>query len=186
VVALGALACSLVASEARALPPIPDRWEHLDPRPANELTLESMTLGEFAGVAVGYRRGLGRHLSLGAHLEYAYPNPGYGQLVGFGHRVALTAWIKRPWTGVFFTASFALGHQFLVTLPELASVALGGGLDMGWSWDLPYQLNLAFSVGLRRMSVVEESTQICTLPDQCIFVSERFRPRFALSFGRRF
>src|SRR5262245_3460801 len=61
-----------------------DRWEHLDPRPRNQLLIQAITLGNFAGVDLGYRRGLGRHFSLGGLLEYAYPHPGYGQLQGFG------------------------------------------------------------------------------------------------------
>lgn len=119
-------------------------------------------------------------------LEYAYPNPGYGQLQGFGHTLELAAWIQRPWTGVFFSATFTVGHQFLISIPELNSVALGAGAAIGWAWDLPFNLNLGVSVGVRRMGVVKRSTQICTVPGQCIFVAEGFKPRFALSFGYRF
>ena len=148
--------------------------------------MQATTLGDFAGVGLGYRRALGHHFSLGARLEYAYPNPGYGQLEGFAHTVEAVGWIKRPWTGMYFSASVAVGHQFLISLPELSSVALGGGAAIGWSWDLPFHLNLDVSAGLRRMRMVKEATQICTIEDQCIFTSERFRPRFALSFGYRF
>jgi hypothetical protein len=171
---------------ARAIDPIPDRWEHLDPRPHNEIVLVATTLGNYAGFDLGYRRGLGRHLSLGALLEYAYPNPGYWQLQGFAHTVELAAWVQRPWTGIYFAATLTVGHHYMFSLPELNSVALGGGAAMGWSWDLTDRLNVAFSAGIRRMGVVRRSTQICTLSDQCIFIAEGFKPRFALTFGYRF
>src|SRR5690606_41580257 len=53
-----------------------------------------------------------------------------------------------------------LGQQFAVSLPRLATVALGGGVSMGWSWDLTRHVNVAFSGGLRRMGVIrsEEHT----------------------------
>lgn len=163
-----------------------DRWEHLDPRPRNLIVLEHNTLGDFAGVDVGYRRALGRHFSLGATLEYAYPNPGYGQLQGFAHTLEAAVWIKRPWAGVYFSAAFTVGHQFVFALPELRTVALGGGAAIGWSWDLTAHLDLGFSLGIRRMGVVERSTQICTVPNQCIFTADGFKPRFTLTFGYRF
>lgn len=163
-----------------------DRWEHLDPRPRNLFLIEAITLGDFAGVDLGYRRAFGRHFSVGALLEYAYPKPGYGQLQGFGHTLEGIVWVKRPWTGVYFAATFTIGHQFVFSLPELRSVALGGGAAIGWAWDLTAQLGLGLSVGLRRMGVVERSTQICTVDDQCIFVEDGFKPRFALTFGYRF
>jgi hypothetical protein len=185
---LGCLLGGLLGpSSARALDPIPDRWESLDPRPRNEFVLQATTLSDFAGLDIGYRRGLGRHFSLGALLEYAYPNPGYAALLGFAHTLEGIVWVQRPWTGVYFATTFTVGHQFLVSVPQLRSIALGGGAALGWSWDLePYNLNLGFSVGLRRMGVVERSTQICTVPDQCIFVAEGFKPRFTLTFGYRF
>ncbi|PRP92298.1 hypothetical protein ENSA5_50170 [Enhygromyxa salina] len=148
--------------------------------------LDALFLSDFAGVELGYRRGLGRHLSVGALLEYAYPNPGYGHLVGFGHTLEVIGWLKRPWTGVYFAAHLTLGHQFVVSLPRLRSVALGGGASIGWSWDLTSHINVAFSGGLRRMGVVARTPQICTLPEQCVFTSPGFQPRFTLSFGYRF
>ena len=163
-----------------------DRWEHLDPRLRNQVALEAIVLGDFFGVDFAYRRAFGRHVSVGAMLEYTYPNPGYGHLVGFGHTLEVVGWIKRPWTGVFFSAHFTLGHQFVISLPELSSVALGGGASMGWGWDLTPHLNLALAGGLRRMGVVEQSDQICTLPGQCIFTAPGFKPHFTLSFAYRF
>jgi hypothetical protein len=180
-----ALAC-LAPARAHAIDPVRDRWEFLDPRDPNQVYLDAMTLGDYAGVGIGYRRGLGRHMSLGAQLEYAYPNPGYAHLVGFGHTVEVVGWLERPWTGVYFAATVTVGHQFAVSLPGLSSVALGGGASMGWSWDLTRHANLAFSGGLRRMGVVHRSTQICTVPGQCIFIAEGFRPRFTVTFGYRF
>ena len=174
------------AAGPRLDPRFADRWEHLDPRPANQFLINATTLGNFAGFDLGYRRGIGRHFSLGALLEYAYPNPGYGQLQGFGHTLETNVWIKRPWTGVYFSAALTIGHQYLFSLPELRSVAVGGGAGMGWSWDLTPHLNVGFLAGIRRMGVVERSTQICTVPNQCIFVAEGFKPRFSLTFGYRF
>lgn len=167
-------------------PRFADRWEHLDPRPRNELMFVATTLGRFAGFDLGYRRGLGRHFSLGALLEYAYPRPGYWQLQGFAHTLEAAVWVKRPWTGVFFTAGFTVGHQYLVSLPALRSVAIGGGAAIGWSWDLTQHLNVSFSGGIRRMGVVDRSPQICTVPGECVFVTEGFHPRFTLNFGYRF
>jgi len=174
-------------SQARAIEPIPDRWEALDPRPPNELVLQAITLSDFAGVDFGYRRGIGRHFSLGALLEYTYPNPGYGNLQGFGHSLEGIVWVQRPWTGVYFATTVTVAHQFLYAVPKIRSVAVGGGAALGWSWDLqPYNLNVGFSVGLRRMGVVERSSQICTVPRQCILLAEEFVPRFTLTFGYRF
>ena len=183
--AAAAFAC-WIPGEAQAIDPIPDRWEFLDPRPSNQIALEAMTLGDFFGVDFAYRRAIGRHMSVGAMLEYAYPNPGYAHLVGFGHTLEVTGWIKRPWTGVFFSAHMTVGHHFVVSLPELRAVALGGGASMGWGWDLTEHWNLAFSGGLRRMGVLETSDQMCTLPEQCIFTSPGFKPHFNLSFAYRF
>ncbi len=163
-----------------------DRWEHLDPRRRNEFMVQANTLGSFAGFDIGYRRGLGRHFSVGAMLEYAYPKPGYWQLQGVAHTLETAVWIKRPWTGVYFSAMLTVGHQFLVSLPKLHSVAIGGGAAMGWSWDLTNHINVGLSAGIRRMGVVERSTQICTVPGQCIFIIEGFEPRFSLTFGYRF
>jgi hypothetical protein len=163
-----------------------DRWEHLDPRPSNLFMIEANTLGNFAGVDLGYRRGFGRHFSLGALLEYAYPNPGYGQLQGLGHTLEAAVWVKRPWTGVFFTATLTVGHQFVFSLPELRAVAIGAGGAIGWSWDLTPHLDVGFSLGIRRMGMVERSPQICTVAGQCIFVAEGFKPRFTLTFAYRF
>jgi hypothetical protein len=118
--------------------------------------------------------------------EYAYPNPGYGQLIGFGHTLELAGWIKRPWNGLFVAASFSVGHQLLFRLPELRTVAVGGGFSVGWSWDITRHLDLAIMGGLRRMGVVDRSTQICTVGGQCIFTSQEFEPRFALTFAYRF
>ena len=148
--------------------------------------MDALTIGNFAGVGLGYRRGIGRHFSLGAIFEYAYPNPGYGHLIGFGHTLEATAWIKRPWTGMFFTGSLTVGHQFSVTLPALRTVSFGGGVAVGWSWDMTRHLNVAFSGGLRRMGILDASTQICTLAGQCIYSETGFKPRFTLSFGYRF
>lgn len=167
-------------------PRFADRWEHLDPRPRNQLALEFMILSNFTGLNLGYRRGLGRHFSLGGLLEYAYPNPGYAQLQGFAHTLETAVWIKRPWTGVYFAANLTVGHQFLFTLPELRTIAIGAGASIGWSWDLTRHINVGFSLGLRRMSVVERSTQICTVEGQCIFTAEGFLPRFTLTFGWRY
>lgn len=183
---LAALLCLSAPSSAWAIDPIPDRWEHLDPRPKNQLILEANTLGDSAGFDLGYRRGLGRHFSFGALLEYAYPNPGYGHLQGFAHSLEGAAWIQRPWIGPYVAATFTVGHQFLISIPELNAVALGGGLALGWAWDLPFNVNLGISVGLRRMSIIKRSTQICTVPGQCIFIAEGFKPRFTLTFGYRF
>jgi hypothetical protein len=163
-----------------------DRWEHLDPRLRNEFIIEATILGDFAGLDIGYRRGIGRHFSLGAMIEYAYPNPGYWQLQGVAHTLEAAIWIKRPWTGVYFSAGLTVGHQFLAPLPELRSVAVGGGAAIGWSWDLTQHINVGFAAGIRRMGVVERSTQICTRPGQCIFTAEGFKPRFTLTFGYRF
>jgi hypothetical protein len=183
---LVALAATLAPNEAAAIEPIRDRWEYLDPRAPNQVAIEAMTLGDHAGVDFAYRRGLGRHLSIGALFEYAYPNPGYGHLVGFGHTLELAGWIKRPWTGLFLTLSVTVGHQFVFGLPQLRSVALGGGASLGWSWDLTAHVNVALSGGLRRMGVVDRSTQICTVPNQCVFTQQGFKPHFALTFAYRF
>lgn len=183
---VAAMIVSSIARPARAIEPIPDRFEYLDPRPPNEFVIQATTLREFAGVDVGYRRAFGRHASVGALLEYAYPDAGYGQIQAIGHTIEVIGWIKRPWTGVYFAATLTVGHNFLVTLPELSSVAVGGGAAMGWSWDLPWHINLGVSAGLRRMAVVKRSTQICTLPNQCIMIHEDFVPRFTLTFGYRF
>jgi hypothetical protein len=176
----------LLPVRAHAIQPIRDRWEHLDPRAPNLASIGTLTLGDFAGIELGYRRALGRHMSAGALFEYAYPNPGYGHLIGFGHTLEVTGWIKRPWTGLFVSVGLTVGHQFLFQLPHLRTVALGGGVSIGWSWDITTHLNLMFSGGLRRMGVVDRSTQICTLEAQCIFTSEEFEPHFALTFGYRF
>lgn len=170
----------------RSIGPIRDRWEHLDPRLPDQAAIEATTLGDFAGVSFAYRHAVGRHLSVGAMFEYAYPNPGYGHLVGFGHTLELAGWIKRPWTGLFVAVSMTVGHQFMFGLPRLRSVAMGGGASIGWSWDLTAHVNLALSGGLRRMGVLERSTQICTVENQCIFTAAGFKPRFALSFAYRF
>lgn len=163
-----------------------DRWEFMDPRPPNLLVADALVLGNFAGIGLGYSRALGRHASVGALFEYAYPNPGYGQLIGFGHTLEVTGWIKRPWNGLFVTLGLTLGHQVLFRLPELHTIALGGNVMVGWSWDLTPHINLAISGGVRRMGVVDRSTIICTVPNQCIFVDEDFRSRFALTFAYRF
>lgn len=176
----------LLPTRAAAIEPIRDRWEFLDPRPPNQVSIDAMVLGNFAGVGFGYHRGLGRHASVAAVFEYAYPNPGYGQLIGFGHTLEVTGWIKRPWNGLFVSLGLTLGHQFLHRLPELHNLALGGSVLIGWSWDVTAHLNLALSGGVRRMGVIERSTQICTLPGQCIFTDDEFRPRFALTFAYRF
>lgn len=180
------LVASLASTQARAAEPMRDRWEDLDPRPPNQVALEALVLGDFFGVDFAFRRALGRHATLGAMFEYAYPNPGYGHLVGFGHTLELIGWIKRPWTGVFFAVHLTVGHQFVVSLPELRSVAIGGGASMGWGWDLTEHWNLALEGGLRRMGVVERSDQICTVEGQCIFTAEGFKPNFTLSFAYRF
>ena len=166
--------------------PIHDRWEFLDPRDGNQLFLDAMTLGDHAGVDIGYRRGIGRHMSVGAQFEYAYPNPGYEHLIGFGHTLEVIAWIKRPWTGVYFSATATVGHQFSVSLPLLSTVALGVGASMGWSWDLTRHINVGFSGGLRHMQVVRHAVQICTVPEQCTFALGGFKPRFTLTFAYRF
>jgi hypothetical protein len=163
-----------------------DRWEHLDPRPRNQLLIEANTLGNFAGLDFGYRRALGRHFSLGGMLEYAYPKPGYAQLQGFAHTLETVVWVKRPWTGVFFAAELNVGHQFVWSLPQLRRVAVGASAAIGWSWDLTPHINVGFSMGLRRMGIVDRSTQICTVSRQCIFVADGFQPRFTLTFGYRF
>jgi hypothetical protein len=176
----------LLPSRASAIGPIRDRWEHLDPRAPNLVSIGALTLGDFAGVELGYRRALGRHVSVGALFEYAYPNPGYAQLIGFGHTLELAGWIKRPWNGLFVAVSLTVGHQFMYQLTQLRTVALGGGVSIGWSWDLTTHLNLALSGGIRRMGILDRSTQICTLTDQCIFTSREFEPHFALTFAYRF
>lgn len=171
---------------AQAREPIPDRFDFMDPRPANEVVIQAMTLSNFAGVNLGYRRAFGRHISLGGILEYAYPDAGYGQIQALGHTVEAIGWIKRPWTGVYFAATFTVGHNFLFNVPAISSVALGGGASMGWSWDLTPHLNVGVSGGLRFMSMVKQAPEICTLPSQCVMVEENFVPRFALTFGYRF
>ncbi|GEM_PF-1937658 len=181
-----ALLGAAVPSLAHAIEPVPDRFEHLDPRPPNLFLVQATTLREFAGFDIGYRRALGRHLSLGAMLEYVYPDPGFGQTQSLGYTVEAIGWIQRPWTGVYFAANVSVGHNFLLSVPRLGSVAVGGGIAMGWSWDLPYAINLGFSAGIRRMAMVHRSSEICTLPNQCIMVREDFVPRFTLSFGYRF
>jgi hypothetical protein len=177
---------ALVPARARAIEPIRDRWEHLDPRSPNLASIGAITLGDYAGIEFGYRRALGRHTTVGTLFEYAYPNPGYGQLIGFGHTLEVAGWIKRPWTGLFVAIGLTVGHQFLHRLPELRTVALGGSVAVGWSWDVTTHINLSLSGGLRRMGVVDRSTQICTVPGQCIFTSQEFEPRFALTFAYRF
>src|SRR5690606_23881610 len=121
-----------------------DRWEHLDPRPRNQFVIEANTLGNSSGVDLGYRRAFGRHVTLGALLEWAYPNPGYWLLQGFAHTLETAVWIKRPWTGVYFAANVTVGHQFLITLPELRTIAVGAGAAIGWSWDLTEHINVGF------------------------------------------
>lgn len=172
------------AAEPRV--PTGDRFSHLDPRPANEFVIQANTLGDFAGFDIGYRRAFGRHFSLGASLEYMYPDAGFSQIQSIGHTLEAIGWIQRPWTGVYFAATFTVGHNFLFAIPSLGSVAVGGGAAMGWSWDLPFKLNVGVSLGLRRMAVVQRSPLICTLPGQCIMVAERFLPRATLTFGYRF
>jgi hypothetical protein len=167
-------------------PRFADRWEHLGPRASNQALINATTLDNFAGFDLGYRRAFGRHFSLGGLLEYAYPNPGYGQLQGFGHTLETLIWIKRPWTGVYFSAALTVGHQYMFSLPELRAVAIGGSAGMGWSWDLSDHINVGFAASIRRMGVVAHAPQICTVPNQCIFVAEGFKPRFALTFGWRF
>ena len=81
-----------IPDRAEAIEPIRDRWEHLDPRARNQIALEAMSLSDFFGVDFAYRRAIGRHMSLGAMLEYTYPNPGYGHLVGFGHTLEVIGW----------------------------------------------------------------------------------------------
>jgi hypothetical protein len=181
-----ALTLWLVPGRAHAIEPIRDRWEFLDPRAPNLVFADALILGNFAGVGLGYRRGLGRHASVGAMFEYAYPNPGYGQLLGFGHTLELTGWIKRPWNGLFVSLAMTLGHQALFRVPELHTLALGATVSIGWSWDVTAHINVGVSSGVRRMGVVQRSTEICTLPRQCIFTDEEFRPRFALTFAYRF
>ena len=175
-------------TEAQAREPtrFPDRFDFMDPRPANEFVIQSMTLSNFAGVNLGYRRAFGRHVSLGGIFEYAYPDPGYGQIQAIGHTVEVIGWIKRPWTGVYFAATFNVGHNFLFTVPGISSVALGGGASMGWSWDLTKHLNVGLSGGLRVMSMVRHAPEICTLASQCVMVKEGFVPRFTVTFGYRF
>ncbi len=181
--ALGLLAAS---SRAEANEPAPDRFYRLDPRPPNQFSFRATTFGSFAGVELGYRRGLGRHLSFGVALEYVYPDSGYGQLQAFGHSAELIAWIARPWIGPYFAATITVGHNFLFSVPELDAVSVGGGLAMGWSWDLPFNFNVGVSAGLRRMVVVERDGPICTLRNRCVFTVEEFWPRFDLTFGYRF
>jgi len=147
--------------------------------------IEANTLGNSSGVDLGYRRAFGRHVTLGALLEWAYPNPGYWLLQGFAHTLETAVWIKRPWTGVYFAANVTVGHQFLITLPELRTIAVGAGAAIGWSWDLTEHINVGFALGLRRMGVVERSTQICTVHDQCVFTADGFQPRFSLTFAWR-
>ncbi|EDM77241.1 hypothetical protein PPSIR1_17315 [Plesiocystis pacifica SIR-1] len=175
-----------LAGQAWAGRPVQDRFSSLDPRPDNQFGIESITLSDYAGFGLVYRRGFVGHLSLGVRLEYTYPDVGYGQLQGFNHSVELTGWVKRPWIGPFFSGSFSVGHAFMFSVPSLSAVALGGGVDAGWAWDLTEHLGLAFSMGIRNTVVVRDATQICTLDDQCIVVREAFVPRFALTFGYRF
>ncbi|MFV8755704.1 hypothetical protein ACNOYE_34570 [Nannocystaceae bacterium ST9] len=148
--------------------------------------VRAITLSEFAGVEIGYRRALSRHFSFGVGLEYAYPDAGYGQIQAIGHQAELTAWIARPWIGPYFSASFVVGHNFLFSVPELRLLALGGGADFGWSWDLPFHINLGVSVGLRRMVPVERSGPLCSLRRECVYLLDEFQPHFGLSFGYRF
>jgi hypothetical protein len=184
------VALALVPERAHAREPIVtpmhDRWEFLDPRAPNLASLGAITLSDFAGVEFGYRRAVGRHMSVGALFEYAYPNPGYAQLIGFGHTLEVAGWIKRPWNGLFVAVGLTVGHQFLYRLPELRTVALGGGLSIGWAWDVTAHVNVTLSGGLRRMGIIDRSTQICTITDQCIFASQEYEPRFALTFAYRF
>lgn len=177
----------LLGGEAEAAPPaVADRWTKLDPRPPNLVSARAITLSEFAGFDLGYRRALNHHFSLGVGLEYVYPDTGYGQIQALGHTVELAAWIARPWTGPYFAASFVVGHNFVFTIPELSSVAVGGGADFGWSWDLPYHINLGVSVGLRRLFPVRRAGPLCSLQRECVYLLDEFQPHFALSFGYRF
>lgn len=176
----------LAPREAAAIEPLHDRWEHLDPRPQNEFVIQAATLSDYAGVNLGYRRALGRHLSLGLIFEYVYPDTGYAQLQGLAHTLEFIGWIQRPWLGIYFEASVTVGHNFLAAVPALDSVGVGGGASMGWSWDLPFNLNLGLAGGLRFMRQVDDSPLICTLPRQCVMVREEFVPRFSLTFGYRF
>ncbi|NVB42362.1 DUF3575 domain-containing protein [Pseudenhygromyxa sp. WMMC2535] len=181
-----ALAFALAPARARALRPIPDRFEHLDPRPSNQLMLQATTLSNRAGVNLGYRRAFGRHFSLGASFEYVYPDVGYGHIQALGHTLEATGWISRPWLGVYFSLSFTVGQNFLFGAPSINAVALGGGGSMGWSWDFLDHLNLGIEGGLRRMSTVKQAPPICSRAEQCIMLREEFVPRFALTFGYRF
>jgi len=182
-----ALVFLLLASRVEAAPPsVADRWTLLDPRPANHVSIRATTLSDFAGFDLGYRRALGHHLSFGVSLEYMYPDTGYGQIQAIGHGLELAVWIARPWVGPYFAATFNVGQNFVFTIPELNSLAIGGGADFGWSWDLPFHINLGVAVGLRRMKPVKESGPLCSLRRECVYLFDEFQPHFALSFGYRF
>lgn len=179
---LGLLAPELV----HAAPPAHDRFAELDPRPPNLVSIRAITVHNFAGVEFGYRRALSRHLSFGVGLEYVYPSAGYGQIQTLGHRVELAAWIARPWVGPYFAAHLVVGQTFLFTIPELDAVSVGGGAEFGWSWDLPFHINLGVSVGLRRVFVVHRDGPVCSLRHECVYLRDQFQPQFGLSFGYRF
>lgn len=169
-----------------AAPPVLDRFAELDPRPPNHASIRAITVSEFAGVELGYRRALGHHLSLGATFEYVYPDAGYGQIQALGHRLELAAWIARPWTGPYFAGEFVVGQNFVFSIPELDAVALGGGVDFGWMVDLPFHINLGLSLGIRRMAPVRRDGPLCTLRRECVYLLDEFQPHFGLSFGYRF
>ncbi len=150
------------------------------------LFARATTVSEFAGFDLGYRRALGRHFSFGVALEYMYPDTGYGQIQAIGHTVELTTWIARPWLGPYFSASFTVGQNFVFAIPEIGSVAVGGGAEFGYSVDLTDHINLALSAGLRRMVPVHRAGPLCSLRRECVYLLDEFQPHFALSFGYRF
>lgn len=92
----------------------------------------------------------------------------------------------RPWVGPYFAANFTVGHNFVFSIPELSSVSVGGGADFGWSWDLPFNINLGVAVGLRRLVPVVRAGPLCSLHRECVFLIDEFQPQFGLSFGYRF
>lgn len=119
------------------------------------------------GVAVGYRRALGRRVSASGLFETIVPARGFLHLPGFEEQLGVDLWFRRVGEGIYMSPTASMAHNVFYRLPEQARHAFRIGAELGWRYLATERLSVgAAASGQWGWSVGREGS-VCTYDYQC-------------------